>query len=50
VAPLEANVVVQDIPHPIAGADVIARIDCGNKSFARVLFGDVVDFFRSRLW
>jgi multidrug efflux pump subunit AcrA (membrane-fusion protein) len=50
VAPLEVNVAVSDIAHPVAGADVIARVDCGNRTFARVLFGDVVDFFRRRVW
>jgi multidrug efflux pump subunit AcrA (membrane-fusion protein) len=50
VAPLEVDVPIRDVAHPVAGADVIARVDCGNRSFARVLFGDVVDFFRSRVW
>jgi multidrug efflux pump subunit AcrA (membrane-fusion protein) len=50
VAPLEVNIDVNDVPHPVAGADVIARVDCGNRSFARVMFGDVVDFLRSRVW
>jgi multidrug efflux pump subunit AcrA (membrane-fusion protein) len=50
VAPLEVNVDKSDIAHPVAGSDVIARVDCGNRSFARVLFGDVVDFLRSRVW
>ena len=50
VAPLEVNVAVLEIDHPVAGADVIARVDCGKKSFARVLCGDAVDYFRSRVW
>jgi multidrug efflux pump subunit AcrA (membrane-fusion protein) len=50
VAPLEVNVAISDIEHPVAGADVIARIDCGKRALAWVLFGDFVDFFRRRLW
>jgi hypothetical protein len=50
VAPLEVDVRIGEIGQPVAGADVIARVDCGTRSFAGVLFGDVVDFFRSRVW
>ncbi len=50
VAPLKASVAIDQIAHPVPGADVIARVDCGQRPFARVLFGDVVDFVRSRVW
>jgi len=50
VAPLKAQVAIEQIARPVAGADVIARIDCGPCAFARVVFGDVLDFVRSRVW
>jgi hypothetical protein len=50
VAPVEVNIAVREIAHPVAGADVIARIDCGRRALAWVLFGDFVDFFRRRWW
>ena len=49
-----ANVLVDierdDIPDCRIGADVQAKIDCGKKSLAYVLFGDVVEFVQKRLW
>ena len=48
------NVLVEierdDIPDCRIGADVQAKIDCGKKSLAYVLFGDVVEFVQKRLW
>jgi multidrug efflux pump subunit AcrA (membrane-fusion protein) len=49
VVPLEVDVAVSDIPSPVAGAEVLAQVDCGYKPLWFVLFGDVVNFFR-RLW
>ncbi len=50
VAPVAVDVAVREIAHPVAGADVIARVHCGRRALARVLFGDIVDYFRSRVW
>ncbi len=50
VAPLEVDVVAQDIEHLVAGAEVLAQVDCGRQPLARVLFGDFVDAVRRRLW
>ena len=49
VVPLEVDVSVSDIPSPVAGAEVLARVDCGYQPLWFVLLGDVVNFFR-RLW
>ena len=32
------------------GAEVRAKISCGQRSLGYVLFGDVVEFVRQRLW
>ena len=32
------------------GAEVTAKIECGQRSLGYVLFGDVVDFIRQRFW
>jgi hypothetical protein len=37
-------------PHPQIGAEVIAKINCGKKPLGYVLFGDVIEFLRKRLW
>jgi hypothetical protein len=29
---------------------VIAKINCGKKALGYVLFGDVIEFFRKKLW
>jgi len=36
--------------HPQIGAEVIAKINCGKKPLGYVLFGDVIEFLRKRLW
>ena len=38
------------LPEQRIGAEVKAKIDCGKRSLGYVLFGDVVDFLRIRLW
>jgi hypothetical protein len=35
---------------PQIGAEVIAKINCGKKPLGYVLFGDVIEFFRKKLW
>jgi len=37
-------------PDPQIGAEVIAKIHCGQKPLGYVLFGDVIEFLRKRLW
>ena len=37
-------------PEKRIGAEVRAKISCGKRSLGYVLFGDVVEFVRSRLW
>jgi len=32
------------------GAEVIAKINCGKRPLGYVLFGDVIEFFRKKLW
>ena len=32
------------------GAEVTARVNCGQKPLGYVLFGDVIDFLRTQLW
>lgn len=38
------------IPNRRIGAEVRAKISCGKRSLGYVLFGDVVEFIRQRLW
>ncbi|HUG93687.1 MAG TPA: hypothetical protein VML55_22840 [Planctomycetaceae bacterium] len=38
------------LPGRTIGAEVQAKISCGQRSLAYVLFGDVVEFFRRRFW
>lgn len=38
------------LPKQRIGAEVKAKIDCGKKKLGYVLFGDVIDFIRIRLW
>jgi hypothetical protein len=48
------RVVAVPEPHPELsrriGADVQARIHCGRRSLAYVLFGDVVEFVQRHFW
>lgn len=39
-----------DLPHRRIGAEVTAKIECGRKSLGYVLFGDLVEFLRRKLW
>lgn len=45
-AALEAD----EVPHRRIGSEVIAKINCGRRSLGYVLFGDVIEFIRKRLW
>lgn len=36
--------------NPQIGAEVTAKINCGKKPLGYVLFGDVIEFVRKRLW
>ncbi|HUE13168.1 MAG TPA: biotin/lipoyl-binding protein [Planctomycetaceae bacterium] len=38
------------IPNRRIGAEVRAKISCGKRSLGYVLFGDVIEFIRQRLW
>jgi hypothetical protein len=38
------------IPNKRIGAEVRAKISCGKRSLGYVLFGDVIEFIRQRLW
>ena len=38
------------IPNLRIGAEVRAKISCGKRSLGYVLFGDVIEFVRQRLW
>jgi hypothetical protein len=38
------------IPDRAIGAEVRAKISCGKRSLGYVLFGDVIEFVRQRLW
>lgn len=40
----------QELEGKHIGARVIAKVNCGEKSLGYCLFGDVIDFFRRRLW
>lgn len=39
-----------DLPQRHIGADVTARIDCGQQSLGYVLFGDVIEFVQRKVW
>lgn len=49
---LEVHVALDENERPVQrfGSEVRARIDCGERSLGYVLFGDVVEFVRRRLW
>jgi len=38
------------LPHQRIGSEVKAKINCGKQSLGYVLFGDVIEFVRKRLW
>jgi multidrug efflux pump subunit AcrA (membrane-fusion protein) len=45
-----ADIPPQALPSRRIGAEVQAKIDCGQRSLFYVLFGDVVEFFQRHLW
>jgi multidrug efflux pump subunit AcrA (membrane-fusion protein) len=45
-----ADIDPNDLPQRHIGADVTARIDCGQRSLGYVLFGDVVEFLQRHIW
>jgi len=49
---VDATVTVDEttLPHRKIGAEVSAKIDCGKKNLAYVLFGDVYEYIQRRLW
>ena len=49
---LQAIATVDDRSHEsrYVGAEVYAKIDCGEQPLGYVLFGDVIDFLRRKLW
>lgn len=50
VVELQVAVDRDQIPHRRIGAEVRAKIGCGQKSLAYVLFGDLVEFVQRRFW
>ena len=50
VFPVHVSTDARQIPNLRIGAEVRAKIDCGQRSLGYVLFGDVVEFIRLRLW
>ncbi len=47
---MHASTDVSKIPDLWIGAEVRAKINCGPRSLGYVLFGDVVEFIRQKLW
>jgi hypothetical protein len=47
---MHASTDASKIPDIWIGAEVRAKIDCGPRSLGYVLFGDVVEFIRQKLW
>jgi multidrug efflux pump subunit AcrA (membrane-fusion protein) len=45
-----ASLDTAELPHRRIGAEVTAKINCGQRSLGYVLFGDVLEFIRKRLW
>jgi hypothetical protein len=50
VVPMEVDFAVESIPNPVAGAEILARVHCGQQPLWFVMFGDAVTFVRARLW
>ena len=50
VVPVFATPIAPLPDDPQIGAEVIAKINCGKKALGYVLFGDVIEFFRKKLW
>jgi multidrug resistance efflux pump len=47
---MHASTDASKIPNIWIGAEVRAKINCGRRSLGYVLFGDVVEFIRQKLW
>ena len=47
---MHASTDASKIPDKWIGAEVRAKINCGPRSLGYVLFGDVVEFIRQKLW
>jgi hypothetical protein len=47
---MHASTDASKIPDLWIGAEVRAKINCGPRSLGYVLFGDVVEFIRQKLW
>jgi len=45
-----ASINPDDLPHRRIGAEVTAKINCGRHSLGYVLFGDLIEFLRRKLW
>jgi len=50
VVEVYAQIDPDTLPSRRIGAEVQAKIDCGDRSLFYVLFGDVVEFFQRHLW
>jgi hypothetical protein len=50
IFPVHVSTDARQIPNLRIGAEVRAKIDCGQRSLGYVLFGDVIEFIRLRLW
>jgi hypothetical protein len=50
VVEVYADIDPDTLPSRRIGAEVQAKIDCGDRSLFYVLFGDVVEFFQRHLW
>jgi multidrug efflux pump subunit AcrA (membrane-fusion protein) len=50
VVPVQIDVAADQIPNRRIGAEAVAKIDCGFRSLAYVLFGDAVEFVQRRVW
>jgi hypothetical protein len=47
---MHASTDATKVPNKRIGAEVRAKINCGPRSLGYVLFGDVVEFIRQKLW
>ena len=50
VVEMHIKVDAEDIPTRAIGAEVTAKVECGERSLGYVLFGDVVEFLQRHLW
>ena len=47
---VHASTDATQLPNRRIGSEVRAKIQCGKRSLGYVLFGDVIEFIRKRLW